>query len=130
VIKRVLFAAAAVSAFAAAVMVAVAASAFALYAALTPGMGRAGAAAVIAALAALLAGAIALIVGLRARTPPPSESSLLDRAIAIARDRPFLAAGGALFAGLVALKNPRLAAGLASAFMAGKAAEHPPRRRR
>lgn len=121
-IRRVLLAVAALCAFATAVAVAVVALAFALYALLVTELGPPGAAAVVAAAAAVLAGLGALMLTLRGRAPPP-EPTLLDRVTQIARERPILAAGGALLAGLVALKNPKLAAGLASAFMAGKAAD-------
>jgi hypothetical protein len=50
--------------------------------------------------------------------------------VQIARERPGLAAGVALAAGLIALKNPRLVAGLTSAFLAGKAADRAEHRRR
>ena len=129
-IRRALLAVAALCAFATAVVVAVVALAFALYALVVADLGPAGAAAVVAAVAAVLAGFGALMLTMRGRAPPP-EPTILDRVTQIARERPLLAAGGALVAGLVALKNPKLVAGLASAFMAGKAADKAdPRRRR
>ncbi len=121
-IRRALLIVAALCAFAAAVAVAVVALAFALYALVLDSLGPAGAAATVAAVAAALAGLGALLLTMRGRPPPP-DPTILDRVTQIARERPILAAGGALVAGLVALKNPKLAAGLASAFMAGKAAD-------
>jgi uncharacterized membrane protein len=134
--RKVLLGVVAVAAIVAVVAVAVAAAAFAGYAALVPVLGPAGAAAVVAVVAALLVGLAVLIAGARGvsgrRSSPHSEGALADRLFQIARERPVLAAGAALAAGLVALKNPKLAAGLASAFMAGKAADKAadaPRRR-
>jgi hypothetical protein len=134
VIKRVVLWVIAISAIAAAVGVMLVASAFALYAGLVPGLGEPGAAAVVAAVAAVFVAGAGVVAGLRARArhEPPSQPSLIETLGGIARERPMLAAGGALLAGLVALKNPKLAAGLASAFLAGKAADKAadsPRRR-
>jgi hypothetical protein len=134
VIKRVVLGVIAISAIATAVGVALVAAAFALYASMVADLGPPGAAAAVAGVAALLVATLGLIVALRAqgRPRPQAEPSLMDTIGNIARERPMLAAGGALLAGLIALKNPKLAAGLASAFLAGKAADKagdPPRRR-
>jgi len=132
VIKKVVLGVIALSAVATAVGIALVSAAFALYAVLLDGLGAPGAAGAVAGVAALIVLAFGLFAGLRAsgRLPPP-EPSLMDKLGLMARERPMLAAGGALLAGLVALKNPKLAATLASAFMAGKAAEkaEPPKRR-
>ena len=137
-IKKVLMGLVAASAVAVAVGIALVAAAFALYATLTPELGEAGAAAVVAGVAALIVMAAGIFAGMKAkgggghhRAPDP-EPSLMGHVGQIAREKPMVAAGLALVAGLVALKNPKLAAGLASAFLAGKAADkasEPPRRR-
>ncbi len=131
-IKKVILWIITASALATAVGVALVAAAFAVYSVLLGSLGAPGAAGAVAGGAALIVLGFGLFSGLRAsgRLPTP-EPSLVDKLTQIAREKPMLAAGGALLAGLVALKNPKLAAGLASAFMAGKAAEKvdPPKRR-
>lgn len=133
-IKKLVLGVIALSAVATAVGVALVSAAFAVYASLVTDLGPPGAAAAVAGIAALLVAVLGLVVALRAkgRPHPHAEPSLMDTIGGIARERPMLAAGGALLAGLIALKNPKLAAGLASAFLAGKAADKasdPPRRR-
>jgi hypothetical protein len=54
------------------------------------------------------------------RRPPP-EPSLTDRLSQLARERPILAAGGALAAGLIALKNPQVIASIVGAVLAARA---------
>lgn len=117
---------------AAAAGTAVVAAAFALYALLEPNLGAPGAGAIVAACAALLVAGIGLWLNFKNHTPhrPAPEPSLAEKLTAFAQDRPLIAAGGALAAGLIALKNPKLAAGLASAFMAGKTAEKADNRQR
>jgi hypothetical protein len=109
---------------AAAAAVVVVAAAFALYAYLELRLGRPGAAAVVALVFAVLAALIGLIVGLaakgRIRRPAP-EPSLTDRLGQMARERPILAAGGALAAGLIALKNPQVVASIFAALLASRA---------
>lgn len=134
-IKRLVLGVIALSAVSTAVGIAMVAAAFALYAGLVPALGEPGAAAVVAGIAALLVAVVGLAAALRAQAHhhgPTAEPSLMDTLGGIVRERPMLAAGGALLAGLIALKNPKLAAGLASAFLAGKAADKAadgPRRR-
>lgn len=134
-IKKVLLGVVAVSALATAVAIALVAAAFAIYAVLVPELGQPGAAAVVAGVAAVIVALAGLFVALRAqgglhRRQPEPEPTLVDRIFQVARERPILAAGGALAAGLLALKNPQAAAGLVSAFLAGKAADKADNRRR
>jgi hypothetical protein len=132
VIKHVLVFFISAAVLSAAAATAVVAGAFALYALLSPGLGDPGAAAVVAGCAALLVAAIGIWLNLRNRAgrEPAREPTVVDRLTDFARERPVIAAAGALAAGLIALKNPKLAAGLASAFMAGKAADKAERSRR
>jgi hypothetical protein len=106
-----------------------------LYAALLPSLGPVGAPAALVGAAVVLLLLAWLAIALRSRGGggshrPGEEASLIDRVVQIARERPGLAAGVALAAGLIALKNPRLVAGLTSAFLAGKAADRAEHRRR
>jgi uncharacterized PurR-regulated membrane protein YhhQ (DUF165 family) len=131
VIKRVLLAVVAVAALTAAVATVVVAAAFALYAVLRDDMGEPGAAAVVAVVFALILAVAGLIAGLMAKgRRPQREPSLTERLSDFARERPLLAAGGALAAGLLALKNPQAATGLVSAFLASKAADKAGHRKR
>jgi hypothetical protein len=134
VIKRLQLFILAAAALATAVGIALVATAFAVYAVMKPLVGEAGAAAVVAAIAAVVVGVAALLMRIEAsgggshrREPEPS---LADRVFQIARERPLVAGGAALAAGLLALKNPQAAAGLVSAFLAGRATDHTDRRRR
>src|SRR5579859_463337 len=102
-------AAATLSAAAAVVVVALA---FALYALAEPHLGRAGAAATVALVAAILTGLAGMIVALAARNKRSRAASLLsggvlERAIAFVRQKPIVAAAAAIGAGLMAARNPK-----------------------
>ena len=129
-IKRILFWMITAVALATGAGVAVVAAAFALYALLKDYLGQPGAAAAVAAVAALLVIGIGLVFGLKAREKAAPAPSLSERLLDVARERPLVAAGAALAAGIVALKNPQAVAALVSAFFAGKAADKAERRRR
>lgn len=127
IVQRIVFAVAALAALGAAAAIAVFAMAFALYALLRDVLTPAGAAAAVALAAAVFAALTALIVGrrakgLRLKRPIPlseqrSSEGLLDRVVAIARERPFIAAGAATAAGLLALANPALVTAVMRAFI-------------
>lgn len=132
-IKRILFGVATLSAMVAAILAAVAAAAFALYAGLATALPPAAAAAVTALAFAILAGLVALFFEYRTggtrrtREEPPS---LIERLTGVARERPLLTAGGAIAAGLIALKNPQVVASIVSAVLAARTAEKVDRSRR
>ena len=121
-IKRLLFGVIALFAAATACCITLAALSFALYAVLLPHMGRAGAAAAVAGVYALIMVLAAVGLALAAKPPRRREASPIERFAEMARERPILAAVSALGAGLVALKNPQIIAGIVSAILAGKAA--------
>ena len=87
-------------------------------------LGRPGAAAAVALAFALIAALIGFGVAMaakgRVRRPPP-EPSMAERISQMARERPILAAGGALAAGLIALKNPQVIASIVGAVLAARA---------
>jgi len=135
VIKKLVLAAAVLAFVAAAVAAAVVAAAFALYALLAPGLAPPLAAAVVALAFALLGAVAALAMILRARGPrrhrhEPEPATFMERVVGAARERPFLAAGGALAAALIALKNPQVVASIVSAVLAARTAEKVDRSRR
>jgi uncharacterized PurR-regulated membrane protein YhhQ (DUF165 family) len=133
VIKRILFTVVALATLGAAAATVVVAAAFALYACLELRLGRAAAAAAVALAFAILAALVGLVLALQAkgggRRRPP-EPTLTERLSEMARERPILAAGGALAAGLLALKNPQVVATIVSAFLAAKAGDKTGRNRR
>lgn len=136
IFKKALSLVAAVAAMAAAAAVCVIAAAFALYAFARYYLGPAGGAAVVAALAAVAAVLLAFLSLRQFRERPkplkPEEQTLTTRLIDLARDRPIIAAGAAVAAGLVLLRNPRLLNTVLTAVLAsraGRAVERAERRR-
>jgi cobalamin synthase len=100
------------------------AAAFALYALLSESLGPAGAAAVVAGVAALLMAIGALVALLMARPPKRRENdSFAARALDYAREKPVVAIAAAAAAGLIAVRNPKLITAALTAFLAGKAAD-------
>src|SRR5271169_1643743 len=93
--------------FSVAAGVIVIALAFALFALVEPYLGRAGAAATVAATTAALIGLGGLILALagrgrRAKPPASVSGGILERAIAFVRRKPIVAASAAIGAGLMA----------------------------
>lgn len=126
-IDKALMAVAAAAALAAAAAIGVAAAAFALYAGLSPWVGPAWAAAILAAAMAL----VILIAGLtmrgaasggrsRRRQEAEADPSLIQKVVEMAREHPLLAVGAAVGVGIYAIRNPQLVAAVVTAFMAGK----------
>ncbi len=123
---------------AAAAAIAVFAAAFALYALLRDILTPAGAAGAVCLGAAIIAALAALVAAQQAKLPklakrpavtspgykPPD--SLIARVIDVARDRPFVAAGAAVAAGLLAVANPALVTAVMRAFI--DPGGRPPRR--
>lgn len=125
-IRRLLRLVAAFAAVAAAAAVCVVAASFAVYALARTYLGPAGGAAVVTgvfALIALLTAWLATrkVVPKAMRGAPLEETSLIDRVISIAKERPLIAFGAAAAAATVLLRNPAVIGALISAFMAGSA---------
>ena len=128
---------AALAALAAAAAITVFAAAFALYALLRGVLTPAGAAAAVCLGAAILAAIAAFVAAQQAKGPKlkrpdpyapgyrPSDN-LVDRVVEVARERPFVAAGAAVAAGLLAIANPSLVTAVMRAFINPS---RPPRRR-
>lgn len=135
IVEKTLAALAAAAAIAAAAAVAVVAAAFALYQVLLPHLGAAGSAAVLAATFAFLA----LIGGLLATRKAEGrhhgdhdahaagDAGLIAKVFEIAKEKPLLAAGVGIAAGVFALRNPAILTAVISAFMAGSNAPPPKR---
>jgi hypothetical protein len=117
IVTRLLMGFVAIAAISASVAVAVFASAFALFALVQPYVGSAGGGAVVAGAFAL----IALIVGLiamprRKRRRAEGPSGVAEDLMDLVRDKPLAAAGVALAAGVMAMRNPRVITEVARAF--------------
>ncbi len=103
--------------------VGVVAAAYALFEALRAPLGAAGASGVVAAAIFLLIAAGAGLMALsRRKPPPPADTSLSAKVLQLARDKPVLAVGALVAAGVIVARNPRLVATAVSAFMAGQSA--------
>lgn len=94
---------------------------FAIYAALRDALTPAGASAVVVLIAAAMMGAGALVLLRGGKSHPDhahgkpaphsgheAPQTIVERALDLARDKPVIAAGAALAAGLLALRNPTL----------------------
>ena len=131
IMRKVLLAAASIVVVAVAAGAAVVAAAMGLFALLRETLGAPGAYGVVALAAALVAGLGIILGGFKFHheKKPPPEPSLSDTLGKVVRERPLVAAGAAVAASLIALKNPGGLGTLISAFLAGRAARDPPRRR-
>lgn len=132
ILRKALGLVATVAALAAAVTVAVVGAAMALYAVLREYLAPAGAAAALALAAAVVAGVLAF-AAFRQVKPRPlrrDEENLTTRLIDLARERPIVAAGAAVAAGLVLLRNPGVVTSAITAFVAGRAAKSDSGRKR
>ena len=125
ILRKALSVVAAVAALAAAAAVCVVAAAFALYAVARDYLSPAGASAAIAVLAAILVALLFFFLLHKAQPRPlkREEENLTTRLVDLARDRPIIAAGAAVAAGLVLLRNPGVIGAALSATMANRARE-------
>jgi hypothetical protein len=128
IVQRIVGVVTAVSAAAAAAGVVVVAASFGVFSLLQGYVGPSAAAAIIAAvLAVALAVAAVFMLG-RAKmggekaslAVPPDEQALPQRVVYMLRERPILAAGAAVAAGLIAWRNPKIAASVMSLFALGR----------
>lgn len=130
IFRRLIMALAAAAAFATSAAVCVAALAFALYALVEPLVGRAGAAGIVAGAAALLIALVAMGVTLQARrqrrlAAVTRGGNVMERLLAMVREKPVMAISAALGAGFMAIRNPKYLGAAIRAFLDGRA----PRRR-
>ncbi len=121
--ERTLMALAAAAAIAAAAAVGVFSAFFALFALVEPRLGAAGAAAVVSASAAVLVAVAGFIAARkvegdkRTMATATPDAGLVDTILTLVRERPLLASGAAVAAGIYALRNPQLIAAVLRAFM-------------
>ena len=122
IFEKTLTTLAAAAAIAAAAAVSVVAAAFALYAVLQPHLGAAGAAAVVAAVAAVIVGIAGLLAARKAEeksrpAAAPDAFFFAEKALEMVKERPILTVGAGLAAGIIAFRNPALAAIVAKALL-------------
>ena len=121
--ERTLMALAAGAAIAAAAAVGVFSAFFALFAFLEPYVGAWGAAAIVSGASAVVVAIAGLVAARKAAgdrkeaAAAAPDASLIEVIMGVVRDRPLLAAGAAVAAGVYALRNPQLAAAVFRAFM-------------
>lgn len=98
------------------------AACYALFALLSGPLGPAGAAGVTAAVIFLLIGLSAMLIALGTRRPlrKAADQGLAGRVLELAREKPILAVGALIAAGVVVARNPQIVTALISGFMAGK----------
>ena len=125
ILKRAIYYATIVVAFATAAVVCVVFLALALHAALAPMVGSAWASALVAGAAALLAAGAAGLTLMggqpRRHKEQPQDLDVATRMIELAQAKPWVALGIVGAVAAVAFKNPRTTATVVSALMAGRA---------
>jgi cobalamin synthase len=124
-IKRIVFMTAAAAAFAAAAAVCVVALAYALFAVSRDYLNPAGSAAVVAAAFAVVLAIGGIALSMKGKPKPAPEASPVERLVALAREKPLIAAAAAVAGAVVLVRNPGMVATLVMGLMAPK----PDRRR-
>lgn len=129
IFRRLALALVAAAVLATSAAVAIVALALALYALVLPLLTPAGAAAVVAGAAAVVLATAALLLARRPR--PRRETSkahrtgnVVERALALAQEKPVIAIAAALGAGFLIIRNPRYLGAAVRAFVEGR--ETPP----
>lgn len=125
IFRRLLFLLAAATMLAVSAGVVVIALAYALFALVRPYVGAAGGAAIVAGAAALLIGLIGLTFALLARRPkrrPHEPESVTERIVDFVKSKPITAVGGAIAAGILAIRNPGYLGSAIRAFIEGREA--------
>ena len=123
IFRRLLLLLAAATMLAVSAGVVVIALAYALFALVRPYVGPAGGAAIVAGAAALLIGLIGLTFALMGRRPRRRASepeSVTDRIVEFVRSKPITAVGGAIAAGILAIRNPGYLGSAIRAFIEGR----------
>jgi hypothetical protein len=113
--------------------VVVIALAYALFALVKPYLGPAGASAIVALAAALLIGLIGLTFVLMGRRPKrklAEPESVTERVFDFVKSKPITAVGGAIAAGILAIRNPGYLGYAIRAFIEGREPTRETRRRR
>ena len=121
--RRVVFLLAAATTLAVSAGVIVIALAYTLFALARPYVGPAGAAACVAGAAALFIGLVGVLLAFMGRAPKRKASepeSISDRVVEFVKSRPVTAIGGAIAAGILAVRNPKYLGLAIRAFVEGR----------
>jgi hypothetical protein len=133
IFRRLLFLLAAATMLAVSAGVIVIALAYALFALVKPYVGPAGASAIVALAAALLIGLIGLTFALMGRRPKrklAEPESVTERVVDFVKSKPITAVGGAIAAGILAIRNPGYLGSAIRAFLEGREPSRGTRRKR
>ena len=96
------------------------AAALALFFALEPSIGRAGGAAVVALIFAVILGLMLALVMARAggpKEPEHHDGGMVETLLGMAKERPILSVAAAIAATVIVFRNPALVATIAAAFL-------------
>ena len=130
IFRRLLFMLAGAMMLAVSAGVFVIALAYAEYALVKPYVGAAGAAGVVAGSAAVFIGVVGLVLAGASRPPKPKPGepqTVVDRLMDFIKRKPVTALGGAIAAGILAIRNPTYLGAVIRAFVEGR---EPPGRRK
>ena len=130
IFRRLLFMLAAAMMLAVSAGILVIALAYAEYALVKPYVGAAGAAGIVAGSAAVFIGIVGLVLAGASRAPKPKPGepqTVVDRLMDFIKRKPVTALGGAIAAGILAIRNPTYLGAVIRAFVEGR---EPPRRGR
>lgn len=118
IFQRLLMAFVAIAAIATSAAVTVVAASYALFALMQPSLGNAGASAVVMAVFALivLLGGLLAIPRRKHRVRHEGAAGVAEDLMELVRDNPMAAAGVAVAAGIMAMRNPRVITEVARAF--------------
>jgi hypothetical protein len=130
IFRRLLFMLAGATMLAVSAGVFVVALAYAEFALAKPYVGSAGASGILAGSAALFVGILGLALANAGKPPkrkPGEPQSVVERLIDFIKQKPVTALGGAIAAGILAIRNPAYLGAVIRAFLEGR---EPPRRGR
>ena len=130
IFRRLLFMLAGATMLAVSAGVFVIALAYGEYALAKPYVGAAGAAGVVAGSAALFIGVLGLVLANAGKPPKPKPGepqNIVERLMDFIKRKPVTALGGAVAAGILAIRNPTYLGAVIRAFIEGR---EPPRRGR
>jgi hypothetical protein len=128
IFRRLLFIFAGATALAVSAGVFVIALAYGEFALAKPYVGSAGASGVVAGSAGLFIGILGLVLANAGKPPKPKPGepqNVVDRAMDFIKRKPVTALGGAIAAGILAIRNPGYLGAVIRAFVEGR---DPPRR--
>jgi hypothetical protein len=130
IFRRLLFMLAGATMLAVSAGVFVVALAYAEFALVKPYVGSAGASGILAGSAALFIGIVGLVLANAGKPPkrkPGEPQSVVERLMDFIKQKPVTALGGAIAAGILAIRNPTYLGAVIRAFLEGR---EPPRRGR